>query len=548
MSTLATIVWLRRRLAIHGLRNLAGAANLVAGIALATVAAVGALGFAAGIGVVVRMATLSGDPAANRLAWNTLFYTVAFFAIVVPIITGAGRGGFDPSRLLMFPVSRSGLHRLALCSEVVSSTNLVWYPAMATAAVVGIILAGPARPQQLAVLGLYSVLVVVWGHAVGILVRRLLRNRRLRELAAVVGLAAIVVLSITPAAVDITAENAEARIDELLTIPPWVSTATAVLPAPIATEALMALRAGKGIASGRWVGWLALWLAAGFAIGRLALDRSLSADAGSSPPAEAARAAPRGRTVGRLFDGLPRSIGAVAAKELRYLLQSGTGKLSLLMMPVMTALPALLTGRHGGMSVLGVDIEQLVFLGVMVYAAALTGYLQVNAFTWEKSGIATYFIAPVPLADVFFGKNLAVWLLDLVFVLEGILVWAAIRGFPRPSTLATALLIFGSTTMLTALLGNFTSIAVPVSRPISSLSSAASPVGTLVMIGCLLVGASTAALILAAANGIGAPGLEPLLSLAVFGSVAVAYKRSLRSAARVLSERRDDVFRALETG
>ena len=236
MRTLRTIFWLWRKLAIRTLTSVAGATNLAAGLALSLLAGLGALGFAVGVGVVIHLASSSADQDAIRLAWTISLYTIAFFAVIVPIITGAGSSAFDPSRLLVFPVCRGVLHRIAMGSEFLSASHAVWYPALLVSAVTGVLLPGPHRLAQLAILVLFGFLLVVWSHAASLVARRWLRDRRLREVAAVVGLAVVLLLSLAPAAVDLTAENPDQRIEEFLTIPRWVERTSAILPPSITSR------------------------------------------------------------------------------------------------------------------------------------------------------------------------------------------------------------------------------------------------------------------------------------------------------------------------
>lgn len=548
MKTLLTVFWLRRRLAIRGLAGIAGATNLVAGTALALLAAAGALVLATGLGFVLHLALVSNEPPAIQLAWTITLYTLTFFAVIVPIITGAGSSSFDPSRLLIFPVSRPSLHRLALISEFPSASHLVWYPAMLVSAVVGILIPGPHRAGPLAVLGLFVLLLVVWGHAAALVARRWLRNRRTRELGAVIGLAIVVLLSLAPAAIDITAENADQRLEELLTIPPWVERGSTVLPPSIASRALTGIATGGGAAALGSTVWLIVWLAAGLIIGRHAFDALLEDD---GEPAKPIRPTPRaGPTVNtsRILDFLPPAMVAVTTKDLRYLLQSGTGRMSLLIMPLMAALSAFLSRRHEGTVFLGLDLQLVVFLGVLIYAVALTGYLQVNAFGWEKTGIGSYFTSPVRFKDVVLGKNLGIWLFNLVLGLEALLVISVIQGLPSPTFVFTGLLFLGSTSVLVSLMGNFSSIAFPEDRPVSSLTSSASATGTLLMIGCLLLSFTLCGVVIFGAALFRLPALQPLLAFIVLAAVVAIYRWSLNPVVETLSRRRDDVFRALGVG
>lgn len=544
MSRFGAILWVRRRLAIHEFSGLAGAVNLSAGIALLTVAALGALAVATGLGFVLHLAVASGDTDALSTAWLITLYTAAFFALGVPIVVGAGQTSFDPSVLLRYPISRSSLYHLSLASEAASKVHLAWYPTLAAAAVTAVVLPGRGVAGSMTLLTLFAITQVTWSHALLLVIRRVLRQRRLRELATVLGLAAVASIAFLPAAIDLTADDADRRIEELLTIPDWVETMSAALPPSICAQGLLACPDGRTAVFLYGMLGLGLWFAGGWFIGRMAFDRLLQTDASPSSRSATGKSRPVALLAASL-DRLSAPLGAIVFKELRYLFQSGVGKLSLLVMPGMTALTVVLSGRHPGFQVLGFDLDQLVFYGIMVYAAALTGYLQVNIFAWEGTGIAAYFTAPIHTRDVFLGKNLATWMFNILFVIEGVVIWGLVRSLPNSSVVIGGLLVFASTTVLMSLVGNFTSVAFPLDRSIVLVTSAASPLGTLVMIGCLLVGLTFVACATLGAAVVGSTGLQPVIAFGIFAVVVGAYRVSLHPASRVLDERREDVFRAL---
>lgn len=547
MKELLAVLWVRRRLAVHSLAGLAGAVNIAAGVALAAAAAVGAIAIAAALGVIVHLAAASGDDEAIRSAWSITTYTVAFFALGVPVIVGAGRKVFDPARLLRFPLSRRLLYHLSLASDSVSRIHLAWYPALAAAAIVGLPATAVGTTGSVVVLGLFAMTLVCWSHTLLLVIRRLMRHRRFREIATVTGLAAMISICFLPATIDLGADDADLQIERLFSLPDGLVTVSSVLPPSVVAGGLVAARNGNH----SLVAWaalqLAIWLAAGWAAGRLAFDKLLRGD--SSPGGGSASGAViRTRIADAIFAPLPTVIGTVAAKEMRYLLRSGVGKLSLLIMPFMTALPAILTGRHTEMLFAGVDLGGLVFTGVMLYAASLTGYLQVNVYAWDRTSLIATSSYPVRSSQVIFGKNLALWIFNLVLALEGVVVWNLVRGLLPLSVLTGGCLVFATTTVLLSLLGNLTSIAYPVPRPIEAVTSASSPVGTLVVIGCVLTGAANLLISGAAARTVGAPGLQPILALGFFVAVLILYRAFLGTAARTLDERREDVLRALGSG
>ncbi len=98
------------------------------------------------------------------------------------------------------------------------------------------------------------------------------------------------------------------------------------------------------------------------------------------------------------------------------------------------------------------------------------------------------------------------------------------------------------------MMGNFTSVAFPESRPVASLTSSASPTGTLVMIGCLLVGGGLGGIVVFGAALLRAPAAQPVFAFDVLGDIVGAYQSTRSKASRALTDRRDEVFYALGTG
>jgi energy-coupling factor transporter ATP-binding protein EcfA2 len=130
-------------------------------------------------------------------------------------------------------------------------------------------------------------------------------------------------------------------------------------------------------------------------------------------------------------------------------------------------------------------------------------------------------IYQLSLISEFFSKIHAIWLVVSTFAIEGLVVWSVIRGLPQPEVSFTGVVVFASTIVLMTVVGNVTSIAFPVHRPIASAISAASPVGTLVVIGCLLMGVVIAGAATLGAVLTGTPGLQPVIALGFLGLVTV---------------------------
>lgn len=218
-----------------------------------------------------------------------------------------------------------------------------------------------------------------------------------------------------------------------------------------------------------------------------------------------------------------------------------------MILPLLTALTATLSLHRAGVGFFGISTGSVVFLGIMIYSAALMGYLQVNTFAWEASGFCAYFTSPVRPREVILGKNLGTWAFTSIFAAEGVLVWSVICGLPSPVVLTTGATAFAATVVLLSVVGNFTSVAFPVPRPIATVTSTASPVGTLVMIGCLLVALIVTGVATLGAVVTGAPIFQPTVALGFLGLVVLVYRWSLGPASAALDDRREEVARALHS-
>lgn len=62
----------------------------------------------------------------------------------------------------------------------------------------------------------------------------------------------------------------------------------------------------------------------------------------------------------------------------------------------------------------GARPSNLVFLGIMVYASIFSNNFIYNAYAWEGPGVRSYFINPVIAQQVVFGKNVGLWMYNLI--------------------------------------------------------------------------------------------------------------------------------------
>lgn len=132
-----------------------------------------------------------------------------------------------------------------------------------------------------------------------------------------------------------------------------------------------------------------------------------------------------------------------------------------------------------------------------------------------------------------------------LFAAECLAVWVVAVGLPELGALASGPAVALTTVVLVSVIGNFTSIAFPVRRPISAISSAASPVGILALIGCLVAGAVLAGAAMVVGRVSGLPALQPAICVGALGAVLVGYRVMLGRAVEALGECREGVLRRL---
>jgi hypothetical protein len=303
----------------------------------------------------------------------------------------------------------------------------------------------------------------------------------------------------------------------------------------------------------RGVSWLVVWAGVGvFAGWRLFRRQLLEPAASAGGGAVAAGADPAAGAVGGIDPVLDRllspKMAAVIAKDLRYLLRSTLGKLALVFAPVIAVIGGLAFAKPAGAPVFGIDVSELTFLGIFLYASVLVSNFVINSFAWDGNGVASYFLAPVGERTVLAGKNLAVWVFSVVLAVECFAAWSVTQGVPNPATALSGLLIFAATILCLMIVGNFTSVAFPVRRLISSANNSPSQTAVLIMLAVVVVnGLLTGAMIVVADLTAGA-WLRPVVLLVYVAGLAAAYAAFLQPAAVLLRTRREKLAKALEGG
>jgi hypothetical protein len=328
-----------------------------------------------------------------------------------------------------------------------------------------------------------------------------------------------------------------------------VARTAAVFPPSIVAHGLESVILGK---PGTGVGallWLALWTAGGVVIGYgivrrnlLEGDRSIHARTSAATPI--AVGAPIG-TIERLAV-VPTEVFAVAAKEVRYLLRSTTGKFNVAIMPVFVIIMALIIAHDLDRAFLGLERISLVFLGLMIYASMFSNNFLFNAYAWEGAGVQSFFLSPVAPDRIVFGKNVGVWVYSIILGVEGVIFFVLVSGMPPATSLIGGCLAFVASVLLATIVGNYLSPVMPVPRDISSITNSPSQTAILATFGVLICNALVIGALMAVPALLGVRWLGPLLLVLLIAAEIVLYGLMLRSAGRLLDARRESLIEALQ--
>lgn len=546
MDRLLALIWLKLAMWRHGLRTGAGVADVMAGIGLTIVAGLLSLGLTAGLGAAMYYALVAGGAGILRRGLLVVSHTVAVLAVGVPVLLGLERGGLPLSRLAVFPLSRGALYRLSLGASFASGVHLLWLPSLLFTFLLAVTWHGAGAFLWGSVLAVFGLCLMVWCNTLLLLVRRLTARRSVREVLAVVALFVLVAVSVVPAVLDSSAtEERPSRMEALLELLPVAGEVMSVFPPSLAAGGLATAHFEGTAAAAGPLAWLLLWTAAGIALGFHLFAKSLR-EGGAPAPARPARRSSRGLPGVDRLTWLPSAVRGVAARELRYLLRSSSGRFSVASAPVFMVLVGTVFAQGAGGPVLGIDASGVLFMGAMLYAAMFSSNFVNNAFAWERGGVRSYFMTPAAPEHVVLGKNLGVWIFNTILGVVCVIVFTVVAGAPAAPTLASGCLAFTAVLIAGTVAGNFVSISFPVSRDISRVNNSPSQIGFVVSLAVLLVtGAAIAGLALTAALTGGSWTLPILLAILVAVEAGI-YAALLGAAGRHLASRRERLVETLQ--
>jgi hypothetical protein len=515
-------------------------------------AAILSVALASALSLITHVGLRGGTEGAVHMAMLVVFWMLGFLAVVMPVFFGFGQPQVPLRRLLVFPFSHLSLYRISLASSFVSGVNLFWYPVLVAVSVVACFVDGAPPVYWLVAVVVFAICLVVWCNTVLIIVQWVLRKRSVRELAVLVGLVLLVVVSMLPAMYQ---EEAEERGQEWFgeLIPKPVTSvlgrmATVFPPSIVARglESAVLGETGAGIAT---LLWLVLWTAGGVVIGYGIVRRNLLEGDRSTHVQSSAAAPTAGDAPGWVTERLtivPAEVRAVAGKELRYLLRSTTGKFNVVIMPVFVIVMALVIAHDLDQAFLGLDRVSLVFVGLMIYASMFSNNFFFNAYAWEGAGVQSFFLSPVEPERIVFGKNLGVWIYNIILGVEGVIFFVLVSGVPPATALIGGCLAFVASILSATIVGNFLSPVMPVPRDISSITNSPSQTAVLATFGVLIGNALVIGGLMAIPALLGAVWFGPLLLALLISAEIVLYVVMLRPAGQLLDSRREALIEALQ--
>lgn len=470
MSQLFALVWLKWTLVRNSLRSrravagrVAAALGVLAGLGLSLAAAVGV---GAGAYFLSAHAVERGGLGARELSAGfavLLFVFTLMFLMwaLMPLALGGG-SRFEPSRMLLYPVSLGRLFAFDFLSDLTSLTSVFVVPSL-VAMCVGV---GLGRGSLGA--GLWVAFVAVafglsFSKLLSLGVGALMRSRRTRgetALAVVGG-----VLGLTGVLMGQLMPYLERHADSL--------GATRWTPPGAAADAL-----ARGLFAGD-AGALAvstLTLGA-YALGcvvlayRLARRTALGAGGGKAKRKargpQGAAPPPAARAEGYAGWHLPfvsQEFSALFEKEMRYALRNAQLRVIAVMAVALTVVLRLGPAGAGSRRIwsgLTPYAEGAGAVFSVIYIFMLVSPVSTNLFGYDGAGMRALVLAPVSRRTMLLAKNAAVTLISLLLVVLGVGVGGFFLGDLTAPVLLFALLSFVTTAALFAPFGNWLSLQFP---------------------------------------------------------------------------------------
>jgi ABC-2 type transport system permease protein len=256
-------------------------------------------------------------------------------------------------------------------------------------------------------------------------------------------------------------------------------------------------------------------------------------------PSFAAPVLAPGQALERKGPGLfPPTLGALLGKEF-LVLRRNTGLLYGVIAPMVMVF--LFAGR---LSLRG--NPHWLLLAAVAYALLGLAPQSYNSFGLEGPGAQFYFMAAVPLRDVFFAKNVMHFLLAFVELFAVVAIIINVAGRPYLSDVLFVLLWAAGTLCLSTTLGNLRSVSAPKKvNPGRTINRTQSQLSAWISMGILAGSAAIAFGLQALATLFHHAWLSLGLIAAYAVGALIAYQNGLRGIEAYAMNRRDSLFEEL---
>jgi hypothetical protein len=467
VAQLRALVWLKWRLFVNSLRSRRAMVGRAAG-ALSTLAGLlFSLIFAVSLGVIAYF--LSAPPAAGpysmpepmlRVGYVFLFFvfTMAFTSwMLIPLMFGGG-GGFEPSRMLLYPVSLRKLFVFDLLSDL---TNLISVFAVPIIFAVGLGV-GLARGRVAGGL-LVSVFATAFGLAAAKLVAfgvgALMREHKARG---------EMLLAMLGAALGLGGALAGQLLPLMDRYAPYLEAARWTPPGAAGYGLAQGLGPGGGGALALSLVTLGLYSVGCLLLAyRVARRTALGLGGAGARRASRVPRAEKGRRelVGWRLPLASPELSAIFEKEVRYAARNAQMRVVALMAVGLTIVlrmaPSGGTRAGRGFAEFTPYADGAGAVFSVLYIFTLVSPLSTNLFGFDGSGMRALVLSPVSRRVILLGKNLAVLAVTALLVGVGVFAGGLFFRDLTAGALLFVVLAFLTYAPLFALFGNFLSLRFP---------------------------------------------------------------------------------------
>lgn len=399
LELFSAIAQLRWRLLANSLRTIRGRLELVSRVLVGISMTMGALGVAIFLVPLSYIAISTSHPGYLITALWIIF---AFWQLY-PMLGSLASVPFEFGTLLRFPMNFTTFWWLAFFYGLVDPVCLVslfWLFSI----LLGAGIASPAiLPGAFLALLAFALVNLFLARAANLWLERWLAQRKTREILGVVFLFCIVgfqFVSPLMARLENHPRNAASSLQAVAQIARF-------FPPGLAGYSLQRMQSGQTLDGLLPCAGLAVYIAVLAALVNRRLRAQFLGENLSEAAAPSATRSPEKVREGWDIRGFSAPITAIFEKEMRYLMRSGPVLFMFVMPIVVLALFRVSPARSGAGGAFLARAADFAFPIGAAYALLMLTNIVYNSFGADGSGLQFYLIAPVPLRDVIFAKNLS---------------------------------------------------------------------------------------------------------------------------------------------